>query len=75
MKTYVIYDNILPNSSKSEKCFRQICRENQNTHFIFNNLFFRKSSTVCEIIWKNVIETDGSQMTIHNSACVGMLGN
>jgi hypothetical protein len=26
-----IYDNISLNSSKSEKCFRQICRENQNT--------------------------------------------
>ena len=32
-----IYDNISVNSSQDEKCFRQICGENQNTHFMFNN--------------------------------------
>jgi len=27
------------------------CRENQNTHFVFSNLFFRKSLRF-EIMWK-----------------------
>jgi len=25
--------------SQNEKCSRRICREDQNTHFLFNNLF------------------------------------
>jgi hypothetical protein len=28
------------------------CRENKNTHFVFNNVFFFESSVVCEIKWK-----------------------
>ena len=28
--------NVLLNSSSNEKCFRESCRENQNTHFMFN---------------------------------------
>ena len=32
-----IYDNIALNSSQNVKCFGQICRENQKTHFMFNN--------------------------------------
>jgi hypothetical protein len=38
-------------------------RENQNTHFVFSNFFF-KSRAVCEIMWKNVVERDRPQMTI-----------
>ena len=38
------------------------CRENQNTHFMFNNFFF-ENLVVCEIKWKNV-ELGGSQMTV-----------
>jgi hypothetical protein len=34
-----IYDGISLNSSKNEKFFRRSCRLNQNTHFIFNNVF------------------------------------
>jgi hypothetical protein len=38
------------------------CRENQNTNFVFNNFFFRKSSFY-EIMWKNIVE-EGPQMKI-----------
>jgi hypothetical protein len=44
--------NILDNS----------CRENQNTHFTFNN-FFSENLTVYRIMSKNVVETEGPQMT------------
>jgi hypothetical protein len=39
------------------------CRENQNTHFVFSNFFF-ENRAVYEIIWKNMVHTGGSQMTI-----------
>jgi hypothetical protein len=42
----------------SDKC----CRENQNTHFMFNNFF--RNHVVYEIMWKNMAEPDGPQMTI-----------
>ena len=47
-----IYHNILLNSSQNEKSFRQICGENQDTHFMLNN-FFSENHTIYEIIWKN----------------------
>ena len=34
-----IYDNMSPKFSWSEKCIRNSCRENRNTHFIFSYLF------------------------------------
>ena len=34
------------------------CRENQNTHFMFNN-FFLKNHAVFEIMWKSVVEPCG----------------
>jgi hypothetical protein len=37
------------------------CRENQNTHLIFNNFF-----VVYEIIWKNIVEPDRLQMAIRH---------
>ena len=37
-------------------------RENQNTHFTFNN-FFPKNRTVYEIMSKNMVETEEGQMT------------
>jgi hypothetical protein len=37
------------------------CRDNQNTHFMFSNLF----PTIYEIIWKNMVQPDRPQMTIH----------
>jgi hypothetical protein len=39
------------------------CRENQNTHFVFNT-FFSENRTVYEIMWKNVVERDRPQMII-----------
>ena len=38
------------------------CRENQNTHFIFNKLFF-ENRAVYEIMSKNVVQLEGPQMT------------
>jgi len=32
----------------------KICRENQNTRFVFSNFFFFEKSSVYEITWKNV---------------------
>ena len=37
-------------------------RENQTTHFTFNNFFF-ENSAVYEITWKNIVEPDRPQMT------------
>ena len=31
----------------------KICRENQNTHFMFNNFFFAENRAVYEIMWKS----------------------
>jgi hypothetical protein len=42
------YDNIALSSSYNEKYFWQLCRENQNTHFIFKT-FSRKSRR----LWDN----------------------
>jgi hypothetical protein len=48
----------------------KICRENQNTHFMFNNFFFGNRA-VYEIMWKNIGEPDRPPMTIRRmcSAC------
>ena len=41
------------------------CRENQNTHFVFSNIFFLKNRAVYEIMWgKNTTERGKPQMTI-----------
>jgi len=41
------------------------CREYQNTHFVFNNLFFFfENRAVCGIISKNIAEPNKPQMTI-----------
>jgi len=39
----------------------EICRGNQNEHFVFSNFFF-ENRAVYEIMWKN-IERDRPQMT------------
>jgi hypothetical protein len=49
------------------------CRENQNTHFIFNNLF-SKNRTIYEIMSKNVVETEGPQMMSQDGAYVLHVG-
>jgi len=39
----------------------KFCRENQNTHFMFNSLFNR---AIYKIMWKNWAEPNSPQMTI-----------
>ena len=58
-RTVYIYDSIVPNYSQNEKC----CGEIQNTHFMLSN-FFLKNLAVYEIMWKNTVEPDRSQITI-----------
>ena len=38
-------------------------RENQNTHFVFSNIFF-ENRAVYEKLWKNILERGRPQMTI-----------
>jgi hypothetical protein len=38
------------------------CRANQNTRFVFNNIFIYPAAY--EIMWENILEPDRSQMTI-----------
>jgi hypothetical protein len=40
------------------------CTENQNTHFIFNNIFFLENRAVYEKTWKNMVEPDRPQTTL-----------
>jgi hypothetical protein len=62
-----VYDSMSLNSSWSVKSFIQSCKENQNTHFMFN-YFFSENRTVCEM-WKNVLESEKPQMTTQYGAC------
>ena len=39
------------------------CRENQNTHFMFNN-FSSENRAFYEIAWKNIVEPDRPLVTI-----------
>ena len=57
------FHHIYLSYSWNEKCFRQICRDYQNTHFMFSNFFFRKSC-LYEIMWKNTVEPGRPQITI-----------
>jgi len=43
------------------------CRENQNTHFVFNN-YFRKSCAFCELMWKDLVLPEGPQLTVQYGA-------
>ena len=40
------------------------CRDNQNTHFMFYNVFFLEIRAVYEIMWKNIVERGRPHMTI-----------
>ena len=64
-----LYDNISLNSFKNEKCFRQICRENQNTRCIFNYFLFPENHTVYEVMWKKYGRDGQRQITIQYGAC------
>jgi hypothetical protein len=40
----------------------KIFRENQNTHFVFNNFFFFfENRAVYEIVFKNIVDADRPQ--------------
>ena len=40
------------------------CRENQNTHFMFSNLFFWKNRAFYEIMSKNMVEPEEPQLAV-----------
>jgi hypothetical protein len=42
-------------------------RENQNTHFMFHNIFL-ENPAVYDIMWKNIIQRGRPQMTIQYGA-------
>ena len=44
----------------------KICRKNQNTHFILNNLFFflSENRAVYEEMCKNIVQSDWPEMAI-----------
>jgi len=42
---------------------RESCKENQNTHFVFN-ISFLENRAVYEIMWKHIVECGRSRMTI-----------
>jgi hypothetical protein len=42
----------------------KICRENPNTNFMFNGVFFFEKRAVYEIMWKNIVVLDTTQMAI-----------
>jgi hypothetical protein len=46
---------LLRKSNVSEK---KISSENQNIHFMFNNVFISKNRAVYEIKWKNMIQPE-----------------
>jgi hypothetical protein len=46
------------------------CRENQNTHFMFNN-FFPDNRTVYEVMWKNTVQpVYGRQYNTAHAHCM-----
>jgi hypothetical protein len=49
---------------------RQICRNNQNTHFMFTNSPPPpESRAVYEVMWKNTVQPDRPQMTMQYGVC------
>jgi len=40
------------------------CRENQNTHILCSVTFFRENPAFYEIMLKNIVEPDRSQMAV-----------
>ena len=52
-------------SSWNEKCFVQnLYRKSGHTFFVFSNFFFCENRTVCEKMWKNIVERGMLQMQI-----------
>ena len=71
--TMCIYDNTSLNSSFNYKVYRQSCRENQNTYFIFSS-FCPKMAEFMRMWKKNMAEPDRPQMTIKRGACASAAG-
>jgi len=58
------FHDISLNFYSNGKCFIKSCRENQNTHFIFDN-FSPKLRAFYEIMWENMVQPGRSQLTIY----------
>jgi hypothetical protein len=62
---FIIYHSVLLiMRNVSDKNYR----ENQNTHFVFNNFFFR--CAVCEIMWKSIVERGRTHDNMANAHCL-----
>ena len=59
-----IYDNIWLIILRMRNVSNKICRENQNTQFMFNDFFPPENRAVYEIMWKNIVHSGRPQMTI-----------
>ena len=59
--TFLIISRSLPPRMKNVS--DESCRENQNTHFVSNKIFFPENRALYGIMWKNV-ERGRSKMTI-----------
>jgi len=61
---------VLLKSDRKEKfCLDKSCKENQNTHFMFNNFFFFRKS--CRL-WgnlENMVQPDRAEIAVSHSAC------
>ena len=53
---------------KMRKVSEKSCRENQNTHFVFDK-FFYKTRTVYEIMWQNMAGSVGNVILRMRFAC------
>jgi hypothetical protein len=67
-----IFENISLNSSWSEKCVTDICRESQSTLL---SVTFSENRAFYEMMWKNVVQPDTRQMTMPWGACALHAGN
>ena len=52
----------------------RICRENQNTHFVFSIFFSPENSALFQLRWKNIVEQTRPQMRIKHGACALHVG-
>jgi len=50
----------------------KVCREYQNTHFMFSNFFFFENRALYEVMCKNTVQPDRPQMPRAHVNC--MLG-
>jgi hypothetical protein len=58
-----ISDQISLGSSQNENVSDGSCRENQNIHFVFNNLV-SENRAFYETMWKNMVEPDRTKMAV-----------